>query len=338
LLVLALLLAGCTNLAYYRQSVAGHLALMAAREPIAEVAGDPDTAPRVRERLLRAERIREFASRELALPDNDSYRSYVALDRPYVLWNVVAAPEFSLEPKTWCFPIAGCVAYRGYYDERAARSFAEKLAGEGLDTAVLGVRAYSTLGWFDDPVLSTMIEQPEHYLAGIIFHELAHQRLYVRDDTAFNEAFATAVEREGVRRWLRAHGAPGALAAYERALEREALFLSLLGVARERLAALYASARPAAEKRATKKRIFAELRDAHAQARPQLGPGYDAFFAGRLNNAHLALVATYHAYVPAFERLLAAEGGRLPAFYEAVAALARLPADERRARLEALMG
>jgi len=329
----------CANLGYYAQSVQGHLSLMAARRPIDAVIADRDTPPAVRERLATVRRIRDFAVTELGLPETGSYRSYVDVDRPYVVWTVVATPEFSLEPKTWCFPLIGCVAYRGYYAEANARAYAGALRARGHDVAVNGVPAYSTLGWFDDPVPSTILGLPEYALAGVLFHELAHERLYVEDDSAFNEAFAVAVERAGVRRWLRATGAERQRRALARLERREAQFLALVEWARGRLAALYASSRDPETMRRHKAIILQALRARYqaASAGWERGPRYDAWFEDELNNAKLASVATYHELVPAFERLLARHGGDLQAFFEACERLGALPRDERRAELERLL-
>jgi len=330
---------GCTTLGYYVQSLQGHLALMAAREPIERVIADPGTEPALRERLIEVLAIREFASDALGLPDNASYRSYVEVERPYVVWSVVAAPELSLRPLTWCFPVAGCVAYRGYYAREDANGFARDLDRRGFDVVVRGVRAYSTLGWFDDPVPSTVARLGAPSVAAVVFHELAHQRLYVQHDTAFNEAFAIAVERAGVRRWLRSRDDSRALARTERAWERERAVLALVFQTRARLERVYRSEAADEQKRAAKRAGLAALR-AHyrrlSAAWPR-GTGFDAWFAGELNNAALASVATYHEWVPAFERLLADTGGDLERFYAACERLAALPREERHARLQALL-
>jgi predicted aminopeptidase len=329
-------LSACASLSYYRQSVAGHLCLMAAREPIEELIVAPATSPELRERLAQVLAIRDFATEHLSLPRNASYRSYVALDRPYAVWNVVATPELSLSPETWCFPVAGCVAYRGYYREEDAMRFADELEGRGYDVWVAGARAYSTLGWFDDPVLSTMLREPEHRLAGTIFHELAHQRIYVKDDSSFNEAFAVAVEREGLRRWLAAKGGSADAVGYRDEMRQDALFLEIVLGARAKLEALYGSNRAADAMRAEKARVLEELRADYRRHRGSLGPGYESWFGHDLNNAKLASIATYHARVPAFERLLAEADGDLELFYERVASLARLPRAERDRKLDGL--
>ena len=329
LVLLAVLgpLGGC----YVLESARGQLDLNARRVPITRLLAAPDTPPALREQLELATRLRDFATRVLALPDNDSYRSYADVGRPFVVWNVFAAPEFGVEPRRWCFPVAGCVAYRGYFSERRAHDYALGLEARGYDVAVNGVPAYSTLGHFADPVLNTMLRWDETELAALVFHELAHQLLYVKGDTEFNEAFASVVEREGVRRWLEAAGRPRALDEY---LAREARYrevAALLAASRERLRALYARRLPPAEKRAAKAEEFARLRAEHASRRAALGAGYDWLFGAGLNNAQLLAIATYQDCVPSLEARLAALGGDLPRFYAAVRALARLKRAPRHA-------
>lgn len=331
-------LSGCATLEYYVQSIGGHVHLMSLRVPVERVIGDEETPEPLRRRLALAVAVREFASRELDLPDNGSYRSYVDLARPYVSWTVVAAPALSLQPKTWCFPVVGCVAYRGYFDESAAARYARELEKQGYDVHVAGVQAYSTLGWFDDPLLSTMLAQPDYRIAGVIFHELAHQRLYVADDSAFNEAYAVVMEREGVERWLADVGNPRLLESYRVDADRRDHFLTLVQQTREALETLYTGRLSDAEKRKEKIRIFDNMRTEYAALRARWGgyPGYDAWFASGPNNAKLALVATYDAYVPALQRLLASTGGDLEAFNAACAALAGLGKKARAAELERL--
>lgn len=337
LLVTSLLaLSGC---GYYAQSIQGQWELINKREPIAELLADPDTPPALREKLQRSQQIRDFAVQQLALPDNGSYRSYADLGRPFVVWNVFAAEPLAMKLKTWCFPVAGCVGYRGYFSQADAQAFAAELRQQGLETYVAGIAAYSTLGWFDDPLLNTLIDRPEARLAGLIFHELAHQRLYVKGDTAFNEAFASAVELEGVRRWLAAEGDAEQRAEDARYRQRQTAFVSLVTAARDRLSALYDSASTDAEKRRQKKQIIAALRADYAalKAGPWAGySGYDAWFDGELNNPQLSAVTTYRDGVPAFQALLAQQGGDLAAFYVAAEALGELPRDQRQARLQAL--
>src|SRR6266404_4651832 len=234
------LLYGCGSL-YLMQAASGQWQVLRERVPVETLLADPHTPPALRAHLEEVRAAREFASRELGLPDNKSYRSYADIGRPYVVWNVVAAPEFSVSPKRWCFPIAGCVAYRGYFRERRAREFAAALAVRGYDVSVDGVPAYSTLGRFADPVLSSMLRYGDDELAATIFHELAHQLLYVRDDSEFNEAFATTVEDAGLERWLNSQGASQRLQQLRERQEHAAAFVSLLAHTRGRLALLYAS-------------------------------------------------------------------------------------------------
>jgi predicted aminopeptidase len=335
----ALLLSGCAAVDYYAQAVRGHLDVIGRAVPIEERLREPDTPEALKAKLARVLAMREFASRELGLPDNGSYRRYAELDRPFVAWNVIAAPGFSVKPVESCFPFAGCVSYRGFYSEEAAERHAAELAREGFDVYVGGVPAYSTLGWFDDPVLSTFIRYPDAEVARLIFHELAHQVAYVGDDTMFNESFAVAVEEEGVRRWLDREGAAQQRAAYEDFRRKRSDFVALVLGYRGRLAAFYGEPAPIEERRAGKARLFAEMQDEYRalKASWQGFSGYDRFFARPPNNALLASVATYTELVPAFRALLAEKKGDLPAFHAAVRELARLEKSERDARLVALL-
>ncbi|NCT68161.1 MAG: aminopeptidase [Rhodanobacteraceae bacterium] len=326
---LALLASGCASLRYYAHVTHGEVALLAARRPIAAVVADPHTSVDLRERLRRAQAARAFASAQLALPHNRSYTSYVQLDRPYVVWNVFATPEFSVDPLTHCFPFAGCVAYRGYFDEAGARGEAARLAARGDDTAVLGVVAYSTLGWFADPVLSSMLRWGDDELDGVIFHELAHQLLYVRDDTAFNESYATFVQDEGLREWRAAHGLP---ARDDAARAHDTAFTRLVLDLRERLRRVYASGLDATAMRAAKQREFKAFRTRYAALRDGAWPDdhrHDRRVAGPLNNADLVPFGLYDRWVPAFARLFSDAGRNWPAFHARVKALARLPRAER---------
>ena len=320
-------LSGC----YLTQAAVGQAGILASSEPIDRVVADPATTPEVRSRLELAQAARAFAVQELELPDGRSYRDYADLGRPYAVWSVVAAPEFSVEPLRWCYPVAGCVAYRGYFDEARAVEQARRLAGRGADVTVGGVATYSTLGHLPDPVLNTMLDWSEVRFVGTVFHELAHERLYVAGDSEFSEAFASAVEQEGVRRWLRARGDAVALERYEASVRREAEFAALLRDARERLAGLYASGPPDDALRIEKQRELGRLKFRYALLRAQWDgyAGYDAWFARTLNNANLASVATYHDCVPALQRELEAAGS-LSAFYARAAVLgAQSPADRR---------
>jgi len=318
--------------------VGGHLEVMRLAAPIEERLREPSTPEPLRAKLARALAIREFASRDLALPDNGSYRRYADLGRPFVVWNVVAAPEFSVEPLESCFPFAGCVSYRGYYSEEAARQYAASLAEKGYDAHIGGAPAYSTLGWFDDPVLSTFIHYPEAELARVVFHELAHQTVYRKGDTMFNESFASTVEEEGVRRWLEREGAPAQRQAYAESRRRRSEFVALVIKYRAELAAFYDRPGQLEEKRTGKRRLFSEMEDEYLALKISWGgfAGYDRLFARGANNALLASVASYAELVPAFRALLAKKQGDLAAFYDAVRDLERLEKPERDARLAAL--
>jgi predicted aminopeptidase len=329
-----LALAGLVTPGCYLMHVSvGQLELNGAQEPIAEVIARPETPAAVRERLEYVSRARRFATEALALPDNGSFTGYVALHRPYVAWNVFAAPEFAVEPRSWCFPVAGCVSYRGYFDEGTARDYAGRLQRDGYDVYVAPVAAYSTLGHFDDPVLSTMLGYGDVELAALIFHELAHQVVYVGGDSAFNEAFATTVELEGVRRWLESLGRPAELAAFRQARARVNSVVALMSATRLRLEQVYASGMPPDRMRAAKAQEFDRLRADYAALRSGWpdGAGPDRMLAAELNNARLAAVSTYEECVPGFTRLLAASAGDLPGFYQAVKRISREPAQARTA-------
>lgn len=303
---------------------------MRKRQPIERVLDAPATPPALREQLAEIKSIRDFASRELGLPDNGSYRSYADLGRPYVVWNVVAAPEFSVDAKQWCFPIVGCVAYRGYFSEAKARSFARGLRARGFDVSVEGVAAYSTLGHFDDPVLNTMMGWNDIELAAIIFHELTHQMLYVPGDASFNEALATAVEEEGVRRWLMSQNRQTELAAHLSQRERNLAIIALLRRTRAELGALYASGTDVQAMREGKRATIARLREEYSRLAAPWGESpFSSWFAGEINNARLASIATYYDCVPGFDRELAAAGGDLQRFYRRVFELAKLDAAAR---------
>jgi predicted aminopeptidase len=328
------LAAGCAQLTYYVQAAYGQAELLSDAKPIDEWLADPGVGDKLKVRLAMAKEIRVFAARELGLPDNASYTSYAALKRPFVLWNVVATPELSLRPRQWCFPVAGCVDYRGYYNNEAAQEYAAGLRQEHYDVQVSGVLAYSTLGWFNDPVLSTFIQYPDGELARLIFHELAHQVVYAKGDTQFNESFATAVEEAGVERWLAVHGDDRTRAMYTQFEGRKRDFLALLLKARKALEVDYARAVSDAEKRRNKAEIFLNLKERYQTLKVTWGgyTGYDRWFAEPLSNAHLASIATYHDLVPGFRALLAQEK-RFDKFYAAVRALALLDKAERHRRL-----
>jgi predicted aminopeptidase len=335
LAVLAPLVCGCDTLRYYSQAVGGHLDLMRRAAPIDEQLGRDAVPAALKTKLQAVLRIREFASRELGLPDNGSYKRYADLGRPYALWNVFAAPEFSLEPVNSCFVFAGCVGYRGYFHEADAQAEAVARRAQGYDAYVGGVPAYSTLGWFDDPVLNTFIQYPEAGLARLMFHELAHQVLYIKNDTRFNESFAATVEQTGVERWLAQRGSDKDRATYERLQRMRNEFVALILKYRAALEQYYRQDLPAEAKRLGKAQRFAEMEQEYAQLRRSWGgfPGYDRWFAGKPNNATLASVVLYTELVPAFHALLEREGGDLPRFYAAAKELAKLSKEQRDARL-----
>ena len=347
LLLLALwAVSGCSTLGYLGQAASGHLSLLSAARPIDAVLEDPQTPLALKQKLQRARQIRAFAAAELGLPDNRSYTAYSDLGRPAVVWNVFATPELSLQLKTWCYPIFGCAGYRGYFDVTRAEYFANELRAQGLDVYVAPVPAYSTLGWLNwvggDPLLNTFIDWPEPELARLIFHELAHQVVYVADDTVFNESFATAVERVGVQRWLAHRGDETLRTQWQTYEQRRTEFLRLIQTHRQALQAIYDTHAPDEEKRTQKRALLDALRAALQAAlqSPQGGGGGGgggaAFLRAPLGGAHLAAVAAYNDGVPAFNALLAREQGDLPRFYAQVKQLAQRPRAERDARLREL--
>ncbi|WP_246696193.1 aminopeptidase [Mesorhizobium sp. SARCC-RB16n] len=334
--VMASAVSGCTSISYYAQSLEGHVRIMAAREDVGKLIKAPSTPEALRARLTSASAIRRFATDELALPENSSYHSYVDIHRDAVTWAVFAAPQFSLTPKTWCFPVFGCVPYRGYFDRKSATESAAELHGQGFDVYVTGVTAYSTLGWSSDPLLSTMLRQDDTYLASLIFHELAHQRLYVNGDSAFNEAFAVSVEVTGTRKWLRAAGDRAGLRRYEASRKRSADFLGLASKTRDELRQVYESSRAPDEMAAAKAAALDRLRMRYRQMRDRSWAGYrgyDAWFDAPINNAKLAATAVYGEQVPAFIRLFDLCSGDYPRFYASVRRIANL---HEPARAEAL--
>ena len=329
---------GCTSISYYAQSLEGHAQIMAARENVGKLIRDPSTPEALRAKLTSASTIRRFASDELALPENNSYRSYVDIGREAVTWAVFAAPQFSLAPRTWCFPVFGCVPYRGYFARKSATESAVELHRQGLDVYVTGITAYSTLGWSSDPLLNTMLRQDDTYLASLIFHELAHQRLYVSNDSAFNEAFAVAVETTGVRKWLRATGNRAGLRSYEIDRRRKADFLKLIAKTRDELRQVYGSPRASQQMAAAKAAAIDRLRMRYKQMREKRWAGYrgyDAWFDAPINNAKLAATAVYGEQVPAFLRLFDMCSGDYPRFYASVRSFANLQKPSRTEALKA---
>ncbi len=339
------LTSGCSSLGYYAQAVGGHLDIVTRSRAVTGWMEADGTEPRLRERLQLSQRMRDFAIAELKLPDNSSYRRYADLGRNAVVWNVVAAPELSLKLETWCFPVVGCVGYRGYFDRAEADRFAAELRAPDVEVYVYGVPAYSTLGklTFDalsDPLLNTFINYPEGELARLIFHELAHQVAYASDDTVFNESFAVAVERIGGARWLEGAQQAGAAEEYQRFDSRRSDFRALTQKYRERLLTLYKSEAPDDQKRAAKATLMAEMRAEHVKLKAERWggfAGYDGWFS-RANNASFGVLAAYSELVPAFERLFERQGRDFNRFYAEVRRLAALPKDQRRAALNATAG
>ena len=341
----AVLVSGCQTFHYYAQAVKGQCQLVVHRQRIDALIADPRTPARLKQQLERVEQLRAFAGRELKLPVDGHYRKFVDVHRPYVVWNVQAAPEFSLQPKTWWYPIVGSLEYRGFFSERDARECARRMRAKGLDVHVDGVEAYSTLGWFEDPILSTFVDLEEPELAEVIFHELGHQRVFARADTDFNEAFATTVGQEGARRWLLSNGDTNLCARYVLSLGRNDQFVRLIMNARQRLETVYGDTldtegeAKAARKlpatpdqlRSEKRRVLEGLQADYARLKLEWGgySGYDGWFGGELNNAQLNTVANYYDERPGFEQLLRLNGGDLEKFYQAVKRLAGLPRAER---------
>jgi predicted aminopeptidase len=335
-------LAGCANVGYYWQSVTGHVAVMNAAKPVQDWLDDAATPDNTKRRLELSQRIRNFASSELLLPDNASYRRYADLKRRAAVWNVVAAPEFSLTLHTWCFPVVGCVGYRGYYTEADAQSEAQVKKAEGLEVDVYGVPAYSTLGYLNwaggDPLLSTFINYPEGELARLIFHELSHQVLYAKDDTMFNESFATAVERLGGAQWLAQFGSEAARAEYAQFDKRRVQFRALTLATRKKLEAIYAAAQQNNAGAAMKIEAMKAFKQDYEKLKLQWADyaGYDAWVA-KANNASFGALAAYDELVPQFDALFAQQTGsnqeRWAKFYADCQTLADMP---RKARREAL--
>jgi predicted aminopeptidase len=334
--VLFLFLNGCAGVSYYGQLASGQLQLLRAREPVSTVIADPGRDQLLRAHLTQSQKARTFASQQLRLPDNQSYRLYADIGRPFVVWNVFATPEFSLTPQNHCFPIAGCVAYRGYYSQSAARGEAALLRLQGMDVSIGGVEAYSTLGWFNDPIISSMVAWGDERLATLIFHELAHQRVYVKDDTEFNESFATFVEQEGTRQWRAFRGLPPDSGAQ---VQQRDQFIQLVLDTRTRLERLYTLPLPADQMRQRKADEFERLRGEYRQLRDSQWAGekrYDAWINAPMNNARLLPFGLYDQWVPAFAALFRQVGGDWVKFYAAVEKLGALPVGERKAALKAL--
>jgi len=340
-LILSVLLNGCQTIGYYSQAVGGHSAIMFHQRDIDAVLADPEVDEPTKAKLRQLLEVREYASAELKLPRNKSYARYVDTGRKYVVWNVVATPRYSVEPVKSCFPVVGCVSYRGYYDKQAAIDQAKKLKQQNLDVYVGGVGAYSTLGWFDDPLLNTMLSRSRADLTALVFHELAHQQVFIKGDTRFNESFATAVAELGLNQWALSQGETRLLTEYRMEKERRAAVVKLILAARESMQAAYQAAETDDEKRLAEIKVvqFQALKAGYQRLKAEGGgtPGFDRFFESDLNHASLALFGEYHGWVGAFKQLFVAQGRNWAEFYRAVKQLSVLPEQERTARLQMLL-
>jgi predicted aminopeptidase len=323
---------------YYFQAIHGEFQLLAHRHSIDKLIANPRTSPDLKRQLMLVRQLRTFAKNELKLPVDGNYDKYVDIHRKYVVWDVQASPEFSLAPKVWRYPFVGSLAYRGYFSEKSARKYGDSLARQGFDVYVDGVDAYSTLGWFKDPLLNTFIDETEPELAELLFHELAHKRVFASGDTDFNEAYATTVGQEGARLWLRSKGASEMLTTYNASIEHDRQFVHLVLSTRERLAKLYSDSAgkvPLEQLRRAKQSVFDDLRRQYEELKTSWGgyPGYDNWFAHDLNNAKLNTVANYYDYLPGFQRLLQENGGDIDKFNIAVERLSKEPENRRHQKL-----
>lgn len=327
---------GCTNLPYYAQAVDGQMEIMRKSKPINKILADPNTNNELKNSLSKIIVLRKFASHTLMLPENGSYLNYADLKRPYVVWNVFATPEFSTKLKEWCFVGVGCVKYRGFFSKEKAEYFAKELRSQGYDVHVGGIRAYSTLGWFDDPVLNTFVSFSEMQLARLIFHELAHQIIYVNDDTEFNESFATMVEQEGTKRWLASNGTTEQQDKFDAEKKRDLIFTGLILKYRKRLKKLFSSDINDSEKRISKATIFSELKEEfnELKIKNKILQDYGPWFKLQMNNALLATISTYTKLVPEFQSLLVQNGGDMKLFYRAVREISKLNKEERHSALK----
>jgi len=305
------------------------------QQSIEDMLANPETPPELKQKLEHIQRVRVFASHELHLPDNNSYRSYVDVERPYLVWNVFAAPELSLKPYQSCFLVTGCLAYRGYFNKQDAEQFSDELKQQGYDVFVAGISAYSTLGWFDDPVPNTIMHYGDAHLAGLVFHELAHQQVYVPDDTAFNESFAMAVELAGVQQWMKHAGNKALYAEYKKDKQQREQFIAMLMQTRQELNSLYLSNEN--NKPDKKKTILSNLKSRYSKEKNKWNNDrYDGYMKQELNNAHFISVGLYHHYVPAFKKLFEQNNHDWRVFFEKVKQLGNLPRDERKQKLKQL--
>ena len=353
LLSVVAVLSGCHTVSFYSQAVKGQYQLITTRESIKKLLADSSIQPRLRERLELVQNLRRFAENQLKLPVDGHYQDYVDLRRDYVVWNVEATPEFSMESRTWWYPIVGRLDYRGYFSEKVARKYGEWLRGQGYEVYYGGATAYSTLGWFRDPVLSTFLFESKTDVAETLFHELGHQVAFASGDTDFNEAFATTVGQEGARRWARSLNDSALLKAYQIALQRNSEFVGIVMKARLQLESLYGDTHTSGGKirsnrepfiadpghmREEKRQIIETMRREYAALKESWGGDgdYDGWFEQPINNAKLNSVAAYYDLVPGFERLLEVNDGDLEKFYGEVKLLAAAPREQRHQRLRQL--
>lgn len=332
-------LTACSQISYYSQAIGGQWEIYRRAQPIDKILATPETPDSLRHALSEVVKMRAFAHAELKLPNNQSYTNYVDLQRNAVVWSVFATPQFSLEPKQWCVPVLGCMTYRGYFAKPDAQDLANALKSEDYDVYVAGVTAYSTLGWFSDPILSTMLQASLTDLAETMFHELAHQQLYIAGDTVFNESFAVTVEELGVARWLQKYGTAEELEQYQQAKQRREQFIQLVLNSRNELQHLYQTQHDLAKLAQLKTQTFEKLRHNYAQLKQGWRgySGYDHWFATDLNNAKLSSVVTYQHFVPAFHALFKQQNEDFEKFYQAVAELSQLPITQRHQQLQAFM-
>lgn len=338
-ILIPVLFSGCESIHYYSQAIKGHLTILNNRTPIKELVVDPNTPTELSEKLTLVLEARQFAEQQLLLPVDDHYLHYVDLHRDFVVWNVVAAPEFSVTPHKWCYPIVGCVSYRGYYNQSDAEKKAERLQAKGYDVSTGGVVAYSTLGWFKDPVLNTFANRSDYQLASLLFHELAHQLLYFKNDTTFNESFATTVELAGLQLWLKQHNEMDLYQQRVSAISRQNQFIALLMKARTSLEALYDRPLSDEVKRQEKLQIFTSLKEEYFTLKDswESPPYFDHWFDKPLNNARLAAVATYHDLVPQLQAALVHFNGDFQRFYEYCLSLEKYSVQERKEQLDQLI-
>ena len=334
LICISMLVSACNSLSYYGQAISGHIDLVARERPIDDLLNDQKTSDALKQKLSLALEARAFATDQLALPDNDSYKQYADLERPYAVWNVIATPRYAIETQKWCFMVVGCLSYRGYFNKQDAQTLANQLREDGMDVIVSGAAAYSTLGWMDDPLLNTLVQRSDGAMVGIIFHELAHQVVYVKGDSAFNEAFASAVEDEGLRRWYTLHDNTQAYQQYRDKKAQQQMIYQQLQSTRTQLDAVYHQNIPDEEKQRQKEQIFAELKIWYQDWRKNHDyAGFDGWMGKELNNAHLALIATYQQLVPDFLLALQSVDGDMKKFFELINTMVDLDNAQRRLQL-----